>query len=72
MGVLLSKTERDCLLGNREFTKEYYIISRLLKKIKTLYETELPLLAEKGYLAAKSKNLLQLIARHYRSLITPK
>jgi hypothetical protein len=59
MRVLLSKTERDFLLGNRKFTRdqEYYVKSRLLKKIKTLYGTELPLLAEKGFLAANSKNL---------------
>jgi hypothetical protein len=59
MGILLSKTERAYLLGNRKFTREqeYYIKSRLLKKIKTMCETELLLLEQKGYLAANSKNL---------------
>jgi hypothetical protein len=51
--------ERDFLLGKREFSKEqqYYIKSRLLKKVKALYGIELPLLEEGGYLAACSKNL---------------
>lgn len=56
---LLTQTERDFLLGKREFSKEqqYYLKSRLLKKVKALYGTELPLLDERGYLAACSKNL---------------
>jgi hypothetical protein len=47
------------LLGRREFTRDrgYYIKSRLLKNVKALYGIELPLLDEKGYLAACSKNL---------------
>jgi hypothetical protein len=55
--TLLTQTERDFLLGQREFTRDqrYYIKSRLIKKIRALYGTELPLLDEKGYLAACSK-----------------
>ena len=58
-GRSIIKNRAGFLLGNRKFARdqEYYIKSRLLKKIKTLYGTELPLLAEKGYLAANSKNL---------------
>jgi hypothetical protein len=49
---LLTRAERDYLLGKREFTRnqQYYMRSRLLKKVKALYGIELPLLSEKGYL----------------------
>ncbi|MDQ3903756.1 MAG: hypothetical protein M3247_08975, partial [Thermoproteota archaeon] len=58
--IFLTETERDFLLGRREFTRDqaYYTNSRLIKKIKAFYRTELPLLDEKGYLlAACRKNL---------------
>ncbi len=51
------------MTGQREFTRDqrYYIKSRLLKKIKTFYWNELPLLNQEDYLqrylAACSKNL---------------
>jgi hypothetical protein len=50
--MFLTKTEIDFLLHNREFTRDqqYYLKSRLVKKIKLLFETELPLIAKKGYL----------------------
>ena len=59
MKALLTPTEIEFLLGRREFTKDqqYYIKSRILKKVKALYGVELPLLQDKGYLglAACSK-----------------
>jgi hypothetical protein len=62
--VFLTKAERDFLLNKREFTRgqQYYLKSRLLKKIKLLFGTELPLIAKIGYLipedlAAFSKDL---------------
>jgi hypothetical protein len=57
--MLPTQAERDFLLGRREFTRDqgYYIKSRLVNKVKILFETELPLLAERGYLAACSKDL---------------
>jgi hypothetical protein len=57
---LLSKAEKDYLLGKREFTTKdqgYYIKSRILKKIKMLYGIELPLLERAGFLAACRKDL---------------
>ena len=56
---LLTRVEHDFLLGHRQFTRDqqYYIRSRLLKKLKTLYGVELPLLVEKGFVAACSKDL---------------
>ena len=61
MKALLTPTEIEFLLGQREFTKDqqYYIKSRILKKVKALYGVELPPLQDKGYLglAACSKNL---------------
>jgi hypothetical protein len=62
--LFLTKAERDFLLDEREFTRDqqYYLKSRLVKKIKLLFGTELPLIAKKGYLipddlAAFSKDL---------------
>ena len=62
--VFLTKAERDFLLTKREFTRDqqYYVKSRLLKKMKFLFDTELPLIAKNGYLtpedlAAFSKDL---------------
>ena len=62
--MFLTKAERDLLLNKREFTRDqqYYLKSRLLKKIKLLFGTELPLIAKTGYLipddlAAFSKDL---------------
>jgi hypothetical protein len=62
--LFLTKAERDFLLNKREFTRDqqYYLKSRLVKKIKLLFGTELPLIAKKGYLipddlAAFSKDL---------------
>lgn len=58
--MLLTQTERDFLLKRREFTRDqqYYIKSRLVRKIKVLFGTELPLLDERGYLAGGSKDHL--------------
>ena len=55
----LTQSEREFLLGKREFTKDqqYYIRSRLRKKVKTFFGIELPLLDERGFLAACSKDL---------------
>ena len=62
--VFLTNAERDFLLNKREFTQDqqYYVKSRLLKKMKFLFDTELPLIAKNGYLtpedlAAFSKDL---------------
>jgi hypothetical protein len=63
MPSLLTPTELDFLQGSKEFTKDqqYYIKSRLLKKVRIFIDTELPLLQEKGYLAAGCK-VLELLA----------
>jgi hypothetical protein len=62
--LFLTKAETDFLLNKREFTRDqqYYLKSRLLKKIKLLFATELPLIAKNRYflpfdLAAFSKDL---------------
>jgi hypothetical protein len=49
---LLSKAEREYLIGNRKFNQDYnYTIkSRLLKKIQQFTSEELPLLIKNGYL----------------------
>jgi hypothetical protein len=62
---LLTQSERDFLLGHRAFTidQTYYIKSRLIKKVKALFGTELPLLLDSaglvvnGALAACGKDL---------------
>jgi hypothetical protein len=55
--MLLTRTERDFLLGKREFSKGYSYTtkSRLLKKLELLVNEELPILIEKGYLTADCK-----------------
>jgi hypothetical protein len=62
--LFLTKAERDFLLNRRGFTRDqqYYLKSRLVKKVKLLFGTELPLIAKNGYLipddlAAFSKDL---------------
>jgi hypothetical protein len=64
MPSLLTPTELDFLQVSKEFTKDqqYYIKSRLLKKVRIFIDTELPLLQEKGYLAAGCKVLELLVA----------
>jgi hypothetical protein len=54
--VFLTEVEKAYLTGTRQFTTEqgYYIKSRLLKNLRVYTGTDLPLLAEKGYLAANS------------------
>ncbi len=59
--LLLTSTERDFLLGNREFTKaqQRYLRCRLNKKIKEFVSNELTILQDKGYIAgtiAASRN----------------
>lgn len=50
--MLLTCTERDFLLGNREFTKaqKRYLRCRLNKKVKEFVSNELTILQDKGYL----------------------
>ena len=61
--TFLRNTKLDYLLGKREFSRDrggYYIKSRLLKKVKALFGTELPLIQNLGLiegLATCSKNL---------------
>lgn len=57
--ALLTRTERAFLTRQKQFSRDqqYYIRSRLLKKIKALYGIEVPLLDEKRYLAASCKVL---------------
>lgn len=52
VGLLLTCTERDFLLGNRDFTKaqQRYIRCRLNKKIKESVSNELTILQDKGYI----------------------
>ena len=74
MPSLLTPTELDFLQVSKEFTKDqqYYIKSRLLKKVRILIDTELPLLQEKGILrrAARFWSFLLLLAarRRYQGL----
>jgi hypothetical protein len=58
--VFLTEVEKAYLRGTPQFTRDqgYYIKSRMLKKLRVFAGTELPLLAEKGYLAVNSKNNL--------------
>jgi hypothetical protein len=46
--ALLTNTERDLLLGNRDFTKaqQRYIRCRLNKKVKEFIANELPILQD--------------------------
>jgi hypothetical protein len=50
--LLLTSTERDFLLGNREFTKtqQRYLRCRLNKKVKEFVSNELTILKDKGYI----------------------
>jgi len=54
--VFLTEVEKAYLTGTRQFTSDqgYYIKSRLLKNLRVYTGTDLPLLAEKRYLAANS------------------
>jgi hypothetical protein len=55
--MLLTRTERDFLLGKREFSKGYSYTtkSRPLKKLELFINQELPILIEKDYLTADCK-----------------
>lgn len=50
--ALLTRTEKDFLLGTREFSKgqQHYTRYRLNKKLKVFVNEELGILQEKGYL----------------------
>jgi hypothetical protein len=55
--VLLSKVELEYLTDKRKFSDDYgYTIkSRLLKKLKDVIDSELPILIAKGYLTDNCK-----------------
>ena len=50
--LILTSTECDFLLGNREFTKtqQRYLRCRLNKKVKEFVSNELTILKDKGYI----------------------